>query len=123
MPELSIRSLDADEPTLAALSALLILDLPPNQPHRAEIAKMMTKLEARGRGIGSRLLAEAERRARELGRTLLNLDTATQNGASAFYEKNGYHFAGEISAYARKPHGGLTGTRIYWKRLGERACL
>jgi len=96
----------------------LLLDLPPNQPHRAEIAKMMTRMSHRGRGIASTLMAEAERRAVELGRTLLVLDTATDEGASGLYEKLGFILAGTIPDYALKPHGGLTGTNVYWKRIG-----
>ena len=95
----------------------LLLDCPPNQPHRAEIAKMMTAMAWRGRGIASALLREAEALARARGRTLLNLDTASEDGASALYEKMGYAYAGEIPDYALKPHGGLTGTRLYWKRI------
>jgi len=101
----------------------LLLDGPPNQPHRGEIAKMMTARRSRGRGIGSALLAEAERLALANGRTLINLDTASEEGAAEFYERNGYIYAGEIPDFALKPHGGLTGTRIYWKRLGPAACL
>ncbi len=101
----------------------LLLDLPPNQPHRGEIAKMMTAPRFRGRGIGSALLAEAERCARAGGRALLTLDTASEEGAGAFYERNGYAFAGEIPDFALKPHGGLTATRIYWKRIGPASCL
>ena len=63
-------------------------------------------------------LHEAERLAKARGRTLLTLDTATEEGASALYERLGFTFAGEIPDYALKPHGGLTGTRIYWKRIG-----
>lgn len=96
----------------------LILDCPPNQPHRAEIAKMMTHPGYRGRGAAAMLLREAERLAATRGRTLLNLDTASEDGASPFYERMGYRYAGEIPDYALKPHGGLTGTRIYWKRIG-----
>jgi GNAT superfamily N-acetyltransferase len=101
----------------------LLLDCPPNQPHRGEIAKMMTTRRHRGQGIGSALLAEAERLAIASGRTLLNLDTASEDGAAAFYERNGYAYAGEIPDFALKPHGGLTGTRIYWKRIGPASCL
>lgn len=101
----------------------LLLDCPQNQPHRAEIAKMMTRVAFRGRGVGSRLLQEAERIAAERGKTLLNLDTATDEGASGFYERNGYNYAGEIPDYALKPLGGLTGAKIYWKRVGAAACL
>jgi ribosomal protein S18 acetylase RimI-like enzyme len=96
----------------------LLLDCPPNQPHRAEIAKLMTRLSHRGRGVAAALMRAAESRAVELARTLLVLDTATDGGASGLYEKLGFVFAGEIPDYALKPHGGLTGTRIYWKRIG-----
>jgi ribosomal protein S18 acetylase RimI-like enzyme len=99
----------------------LLLDFPPNQPHRAEIAKLMTSVEHRGRGIGTRLMRAAERLAVEKGRTLLVLDTATEEGASGLYEKLGFTLAGEIPDYALKQHGGLTGTLIYWKRIGATA--
>ncbi|TPK95356.1 GNAT family N-acetyltransferase [Mesorhizobium sp. B2-4-12] len=97
----------------------LLLDCPPNQPHRAEIAKLMTSAEHRGRGIGTRLMKAAERLAAERGRTLLVLDTATEEGASGLYEKLGFTLTGEIPDYALKPHGGLTGTLIYWKRIAS----
>ena len=99
----------------------LLLDTPPNQPHRADIAKMTTRVGHRGRGVATALPREAEASAVARGRTLLTLDTATEEGASALYEKNGFVFAGEIPDYALKPHGGLTGTRIYWKSIGPRA--
>jgi ribosomal protein S18 acetylase RimI-like enzyme len=95
----------------------LLLDLPPNQPHRAEIAKMMTRVSHRGRGIASALLHAAEAVAVEKGRSLLVLDTARDEGAAGLYERLGYTLTGEIPDYALKPHGGLTGTLIYWKRL------
>lgn len=60
-------------------------DCPPNQPHRGEIAKMMTASSHRGQGVGSALLREAERIARENARTLLVLDTAVDEGATGFY--------------------------------------
>lgn len=100
----------------------LVLDCPPNQPHRAEIAKMMTAVARRGQGVGSALLLRAEALAAERGKTLVNLDTASEEGASGFYERNGYALAGEIPDYALKPHGGLTGTRLYWKRLPAASC-
>jgi GNAT superfamily N-acetyltransferase len=101
----------------------LLLDCPPNQPHRGEIAKMMTTFSRQGQGVGSSLLAEAERLAVAHGRTLLNLDTASEQGAAPFYERNGFIYAGEIPDFALKPHGGLTGARIYWKRIGPASCL
>src|SRR5688500_11329483 len=96
----------------------LLLDLPPNQPHRGEIATMMTRVSHRGRGIATSLMREAEKLAIERGRTLLVLDTAVEDGASGLYERLGFVLAGTIPDYALKPHGGLTGTKLYWKRIG-----
>jgi ribosomal protein S18 acetylase RimI-like enzyme len=95
----------------------LLLDLPPNQPHRAEIAKMMTRVSHRHRGIATALLREAERIAIARERWLLVLDTAEDEGAAGLYERMGFQLTGLIPDYALKPHGGLTGTLIYWKRL------
>ena len=95
----------------------VLLNLPPNQPHRAEIAKMMTRLAHRNRGVATALMLAAEKLALERGRTLLVLDTAVEEGASKFYERLGFQLTGIIPDYALKPHGGLTGTMIYWKRL------
>jgi hypothetical protein len=98
----------------------LLLDLPPNQPHRAEIAKMMTRIGHRGRGVARALMHEAERMAAARGRSMLVLDTAVEDGASGLYEKIGFQLTGVIPDYALKPHGGLTGTMIYWKRIEAR---
>ena len=96
----------------------LLLDCPPNQPHRAEIAKLMTRLSYRGRGVAMALMQAAENSAANRSRTLLTLDTAAEDGASGLYEKLGFVLAGVIPDYALKPHGGLTATIIYWKRMG-----
>lgn len=109
-----------DGDTLAS-TVTLLLAFPPNQPHRAEIAKMMTHPDYRGRGLAARLLRGAEAEAAARGKTLLLLDTASDEGAAGLYEKQGYIFAGEVPDFALKPHGGLTGTRFYWKRIGEGA--
>ncbi len=95
----------------------LMLDFPPNQPHRAEIAKLMTRPAYRGQGVAASLMTAALACATRLARTLLVLDTATDGGAARLYEQFGFTFAGEIPDFALKPHGGLTGTRLYWKRL------
>jgi ribosomal protein S18 acetylase RimI-like enzyme len=95
----------------------LVIGLPPNQPHRAEIAKMMTRLSHRHRGLATALMVAAEAAARQRGRTLLVLDTAEEDGASELYEGLGFELTGIIPDYALKPHGGLTGTKIYWKRI------
>jgi ribosomal protein S18 acetylase RimI-like enzyme len=99
----------------------LLLDFPPNQPHRAEIAKLMTRISHRGRGVAKALMRAAERAAVVRARTLLVLDTACDGGAARLYEGLGFTLAGVIPDYALKPHGGLTGTMIYWKRPGERS--
>jgi len=99
----------------------LLLDCPPNQPHRAEIAKMMTRVSYRGRGVARALMHAAERMAAERGRTLLVLDTAVEDGASRLYEALGFSLTGVIPDYALKPFGGLTGTMIYWKRIDQAA--
>ena len=69
----------------------------PNQPHRAEIAKMMTRVSHRGRGVATALMGAAERMAVERGRTLLVLDTAVEDGASGLYERLGFQLAGDDS--------------------------
>jgi ribosomal protein S18 acetylase RimI-like enzyme len=99
----------------------LLLNLPPNQPHRAEIAKMMTRISRRHRGVATALLGAAEEMAIARGRTLLVLDTAVDDGASRLYQRAGFTLAGIIPDYALKPHGGLTGTMVYWKRLAATA--
>ena len=99
----------------------LLLDLPQNQPHRAEIAKLMTHPLHQGRGVAAALMRRAEEEAVARSRTMLTLDTAAEDGASGFYEKRGFTLAGTIPDYALKPHGGLTGAMFYWKRIGAKA--
>ena len=103
--------------TTLVATLTLLLDCPPNQPHRCEFAKMMTRPSHRGHGFASALIDTAERAAAARGRTLIVLDTASEEGAAGLYERHGFTLAGEIPDYALKPHGGLTGTLIYWKRI------
>ena len=112
--------LGAFDGDILAGTVTLLLSLPPNQPHRAEIAKMMTRISHRGGGIAKTLMQVAERLAIEQKKTLLVLDTAEEDGASALYEKLGFTLTGVIPEFALKPHGGLTGTMVYWKRIGFR---
>ena len=100
----------------------VVLDLWQNQPHRAEIVKMITRISHRGRGVATALLHRAEKMALARGRTLLVLDTASDGGAAPLYESVGFKFAGEIPDYALKPQGGLTGTKFYWKHLAAPAA-
>lgn len=79
----------------------------------------MTRVDHRGKGVATCLMSAAESLAVEKGRTLLVLDTATEEGASGLYERLGFTLAGEIPDFALKPHGRLTGTLIYWKRIGQ----
>jgi ribosomal protein S18 acetylase RimI-like enzyme len=109
-----------DDGVLAG-TVTLLLDCPPNQPHRGEIAKLMVRPAHRGRGLAAALMRAAEQAAVERGRTLLVLDTAEEGGAAGLYEGLGYQRVGLIPDYALKPHGGLTGTLIYYKRIGAAA--
>ena len=109
--------LGAFEGDLLIGTVTLVLDLSQNQPHRAEIVKMITRISHRGRGVATALLRRAEKIALARGRTLLVLDTASDGGAAPLYESVGFKLAGEIPDYAFKPQGGLTGTKFYWKRL------
>lgn len=102
---------------ILAGTVTLLLDCPPNQPHRGEIAKLMVRESHRGRGIARALMQAAEAAAVAQDRTLLVLDTAEEGGAAGLYEGLGYERVGLIPDYALKPHGGLTGTVIYFKRL------
>lgn len=95
----------------------LYLDTPPNQPFRAEIWKLMVAPSARRTGLARKLMVAAEALADERGRTLLNLDTVTDGPAAKLYESLGWTLSGVIPEFAYTPHGGLTGTSIYYKRL------
>jgi len=98
----------------------VILKSPPNAPHRAEIAKMMTLSSHRRRGIARALLRHAEREGLKHGKTLLTLDTAAEGGSPALYESEGFTFMGTMPGHAYRPHGGLCGTRFYYKHLADR---
>ncbi|RCG27831.1 GNAT family N-acetyltransferase [Sphaerisporangium album] len=89
----------------------------PNSAHRAEIAKLMVHSGARGRGLGRRLLAAAERCASEAGRTLLILDTETGSPAEGFYRTGGWTEVGKVPAYAADPAGELRSTTFFYKQL------
>jgi GNAT superfamily N-acetyltransferase len=95
----------------------VVLAMPPNQPHRAEVAKMLVHRRARRRGIGQALMREAEQLAREHRRTLLVLDTVSGGDAERLYARLGWQRAGEIPDFALLPHGGLCATTIFYRRL------
>jgi len=87
-----------------------------NQPHRADLAKMLVRRSARGRGLGRALLLAAEDAARQAGRTVLVLDTASA-AARRLYERCGWQRVGDIPGYALWPGGGLCPTTIYYRLL------
>src|SRR2546421_2909448 len=95
----------------------LIFDLPENQPHRADLAKMLVHRRARRRGLGAALIRAAERTARECGKTLLVLDTASGE-AERLYKHLGWMRVGVIPGYALLPKGGLCDTTVYYRNLG-----
>jgi GNAT superfamily N-acetyltransferase len=94
----------------------LVLDQPENQPHRAELAKMLVHRRARRQGLGAALMRAAEATARECGKTLLVLDTASAD-AERLYERLGWVRVGAIPGYALLPRGGLCGTTLYYRTL------
>ena len=96
----------------------LVLDQPENQPHRADLSKLLVHRRARRQGLGEALMRAAEATARECGKTLLVLDTAN-DGAERLYERLGWERVGVIPGYALLPHGGLCGTTVYYRNLGK----
>ncbi len=96
----------------------LVLDQPENQPHRADLSKLLVHHRARRQGMGEALMRAAEATARECGKTLLVLDTANDE-AERLYERLGWERVGVIPGYALLPHGGLCGTTVYYRNLGE----
>ncbi len=95
----------------------VILALPPNQPHRGEIAKLLVHRAARKRGIAARLMDAAEAEARAEGKTLLVLDTVTGDAAERLYERLGWTRVGVIPGYALYPDGRPCATTVFWKRI------
>lgn len=95
----------------------LVTDMPDNQPHRADVSKMLVHRRARRRGIAERLLKALEAKARELGKTTLVLDTVTGSDASRVYERLGWQRAGDIPNYALMPDGPPCSTTYYFKPL------
>ena len=95
----------------------LVFDLPDNQPHRADLVKMLVHRRARRRGLGEALMRGAEGMAREVGRTLLVLDAVTQGDAARLYERLGWVRVGDVPRFALYPDGGYCGTTYYYKQV------
>jgi GNAT superfamily N-acetyltransferase len=95
----------------------LVFDQPENQPHRADLAKMLVHRRARRQGLGAALMRAAEQTARQCGKTLLVLDAVTGGDAARLYERLGWVRVGEIPGFALWPQGGLCGTTYYYRNL------
>ncbi len=103
------------------LVGTVTLDLatPPNQPHRADIAKLLVHPDARRRGIARALMARAEAEARRAGRWLLTLDTNEGDAADSLYRALGWTEAGRIPDYSLQADGTTRATVVFYKRLGD----
>ena len=119
-----IASVARDETVLVAakLSGRIVgtvqlgIDTPPNQPHRADIKKLLVHRAARGHGIGAALMTRIEQEAKARGRTLLVLDTAGAE-AERLYVRGGWQRVGTIPDYAMWPDGGFCDSTFFWKRV------
>ena len=95
----------------------VVIDQPENQPHRADVAKLLVHQNARRQGLANVLMNYLEQLAREQGKSVLVLDTATGSGAERFYVQCGWEKAGEIPRYALMPDGAMTATSLFYKIL------
>ncbi|WP_416424866.1 GNAT family N-acetyltransferase [Pseudomonas sp. App30] len=97
----------------------VVLAQPENQPHRADIAKLLVHRRGRRLGVGQALMEAAERAAIDEGKSVLVLDTATGGDAERLYQRLGWQRTGQVPAYALWPAGGLCATTIFHKRVGD----
>ncbi|AIY41186.1 GCN5-related N-acetyltransferase [Collimonas arenae] len=94
----------------------VILKQPENQPHRADIAKLLVHRKARQHGLGEKLMNVAEQAAANAGKSVLVLDTASET-AERLYKRLGWQVSGVIPGYALLPEGGLCATTIFYKNI------
>jgi GNAT superfamily N-acetyltransferase len=99
-------------------TAQLVLALPQNQPHRADLSKVLVHPRARCQGVGAALVRAAEATARDCGRDLLVLDTVTGGDAQRLYERLGWIRVGDIPRFALMPTGEFCSTTYYYRDLG-----
>jgi len=95
----------------------LITAMPDNQPHRADVAKMLVHRRARRQGVAQRLMAAVDDAARDAGKTVLVLDTVTGGDAERLYERAGWQRVGVVPDYALMPDGAFCGTTFFCKRV------
>lgn len=111
----------ADDAQGIAGTVQVVLAQPDNQPHRADVAKMLVHRRARRQGIAARLLAAAEDAARAAGKTVLVLDTVTGGDAERLYARAGWQRVGTIPNYALMPDGALCSTTYFHRQLASGA--
>ncbi len=95
----------------------LVMAMPDNQPHRADVAKMLVHRRARRAGVGRRLLTALDEVAKAEGKTVLVLDTVTGGDAERLYERAGWQRAGVVPKFALMPDGGFCATTFFYKHL------
>lgn len=98
-------------------TVILMFAPQPNAPHRAEIGKMLVHSSMQRQGLGGRLLATAEQAARDSGRTLLILDTATGGAGERLYRKSGWTELGTMPGHSFTPDGRLAPATFFYKAL------
>jgi GNAT superfamily N-acetyltransferase len=108
----------AEDSTGIVGTAQAVWATPENQPHRADIAKMLVHRRARRSGVGAAILAAAEDAARAAGRTLLVLDTASPE-AERLYERGGWRRVGAIPKYALLPDGAFVASVFFYKDISD----
>ncbi len=96
----------------------LVLEQPENQPHRADLAKMLVHRRARRQGLGAALVRAAEATARACGKTLLVLDAVTGGEAERLYQRLGWQRVGVVPGFALMPRGEPCDTTYYYRNLG-----
>jgi GNAT superfamily N-acetyltransferase len=97
----------------------LVLALPENQPHRADVAKLLVHPDTRRQGIAQRLMKMVDTIARDERRTLLVLDTVTGDTAERLYPRVGWQRVGEIPDYALRPDGTPCSTTVFYKAIAS----
>ncbi|WP_442781741.1 GNAT family N-acetyltransferase [Collimonas fungivorans] len=97
----------------------VVLSQPENQPHRADVAKLLVHRKARRAGLGAALVKAAEHAAALAGKRLLVLDTVTGSPAEQLYKRLGWQVSGVIPDYALWPDGRLCATTVFYKHIGN----
>jgi GNAT superfamily N-acetyltransferase len=111
---------DSDDTLIG--TAQLVLDLPENQPHRAEVAKVLVPRSARRRGVGAALMRAIEDAARDHGRSLLALDTTSGREGDRLYERLGWTRFGIMPGHALTPDGSPSDTAYFYKKIAQGAA-